>query len=68
MAQLFSGSPATARAGARAAAAQPQFVQLPLQLALLLVQRLILLKQIVALLVDLDWLVFDQLGQFLLCH
>ena len=66
VAQSFSGSLATAAAGARAAAAQPQFVQLPLQLALLLVQRLHFHKQLVALLVDLDWLVFDQLGQFLL--
>ena len=46
----------------------PRFpaVQLALQLALLLVQRLHFHKQFVALLVDLDWLVSGQLGQFLL--
>ena len=52
----YGGSLATAvdRARAKAAAAQPQFVQLPLQRALLLVQTLILFEQIVALLVDLE--------------
>ena len=56
VAQSFSGSIATATAiaTARAAAAKPQFVQLLLQLALLLVQHIIFHKQFVALIVDLD--------------
>ena len=41
-------------------------VQLPLQLALLLDQRHHFQKLFIALLVDLDWLVIDRLGQFLL--
>ena len=62
VAQSFCG------ALARAAPAQPQFVQLLLQCALLSVQFLHFHEQFVALLVNLDMLVFDQFGHFFLAE